>query len=553
MNIKEVKNKVSKDKISAYLKSALQSLRESILRKKDSLVIEYGDISIKVALFSFTNSRVKVEKIWVKEVSKLKEQEKEKIFCSIIKDNFSVQVLKNLRTFFLIPEKNFTVRRTTLPLMPIHELDAALKFKLKDEVSFDIEKTNYCWKIIGQKKDSDGFKKLDLMISFLSREKLESIRKLCKKANLVCYGVFSQFLSLTNLINILNIEKTVLVLDIGAVNTYLMIFRKNLALFLRKIPFGASQLNKAIKDLFKNTDMSLDEVENIKKEYGLMGTDNKITKGITAQDLFSSMRSGLEKLTAEIRKSIEFYISEYEDVKIEKIFLLGGGSQLKNLDKILSTELETEVLRFPVLPNVEVGRSLDKDMVCASLPTLLAAIFERSANYLPKEFRVSELEEIEGPLLRVGIPVLCLLYLVLFLNVNFQNSSYAKRLEYAKFHLGELKDIKELKEETKKREALLTKLKKSYIPADWVMKSISTTLPPEILLEKVFISQRDKMVSFEGYLTDINSADEILTGYAKKLRIFDIFDEVNLVNIIKTAKESRDVVMFKINCKLIQF
>lgn len=531
---------VEKTKSSLFENKVFLIVRKLFFKKKDVLIIELGEFNLKVVLFSFAGSQKKVKNIWIQKIIHLSAEEKENALLSLIKDNFSTETLKQLRVFFVLPERVLTTHRFTIPSIPASEINSALKFRLKDEISWDIEKTIYIWKIVRETKDAKGIKKLDLIVSLVLKDKVDNILKLSKRMGVSCYGIYSHFFSLANLSDFSDAQDAIAVVDIGGVDTSFMIVKNNLPLFLRRISFSSTRLTEAIMENSEKNDVSFDEIESVKKEQGL------------SEKLFSYMRSDLEKLIAEIKRSIEYYNSAFEETRIDKIYLLGGGSQLKELNNVLSRELKLEVTGFPLTKEIEIIKESGKENLSAYLPTILGAVKEKRVNFLPKELRVSKLEEMEGALLKIGISILSLVFLVLFLNTNFQLNNMKKRFKYAEAHLGAFGNIKELKDEIRVKDNLLDKLKKSYIPGEWIMKSISAYLPLQIVLEKMDLHLNQKLVSLGGQMPDTVDAEEILIEYANKLYSLEIFEDVNIINMVKTtSKKSGRVMVFQMNCKLI--
>lgn len=81
----------------------------------------------------------------------------------------------------------------------------------------------------------------------------------------------------------------------------------------------------------------------------------------TDEDVFDAMAPVLNDLIAEIRRSIEYYTSRFQN-QPDKIILCGGTSKLRNLDKLLHSELGIPVMLANPLENVAAfSKSLDQD------------------------------------------------------------------------------------------------------------------------------------------------------------------------------------------------
>lgn len=61
--------------------------------------------------------------------------------------------------------------------------------------------------------------------------------------------------------------------------------------------------------------------------------------GIEAETVHTILRPYLEDLTNEVRRSLEYHASRYPDAVVRRIYALGGGARLKNIDAYLTQAL----------------------------------------------------------------------------------------------------------------------------------------------------------------------------------------------------------------------
>ena len=90
----------------------------------------------------------------------------------------------------------------------------------------------------------------------------------------------------------------------------------------------------------------------------------------TDEQIFDAMASALGDLISEIRRSLEYYTSRFQS-QPDKIILCGGTARLKDLDKLLQSELGIPVVLANPLQNVTVLSSgLSQDYL-AEVATIL--------------------------------------------------------------------------------------------------------------------------------------------------------------------------------------
>ena len=92
-----------------------------------------------------------------------------------------------------------------------------------------------------------------------------------------------------------------------------------------------------------------------------MGSQENIVseKGITLEQISSRIRSPLERLANEVQRSVQYYGKEFPYGNIEKVFICGGSSNLKNIDLFLNEYLNQEVIVFRPETVWDYGEKVD--------------------------------------------------------------------------------------------------------------------------------------------------------------------------------------------------
>jgi len=98
-----------------------------------------------------------------------------------------------------------------------------------------------------------------------------------------------------------------------------------------------------------------EQAENIKREIGI--TSESSREGITDKSTSLSkisflVRPVLERLAAEIGRSLDYYRSQFNEERIDRILLTGGGANLKNIVSYLANELRLAVEHFNPLKKI---------------------------------------------------------------------------------------------------------------------------------------------------------------------------------------------------------
>lgn len=527
------------------------NLKKIFFKKKGFLVVELGNFNLKAAFFTYPDLKPKLDRFWLEKIEGFSENEKEEKLFSLLKGNFSAPALSELEVFFVLPDTSLVIRRLSIPSIPRSEINGALKFKLKDEVFLDIEKSSYVWKIVGERVSKDGAKKLDLVVCLVLKKEVDKILNLCERLGIVCAGIYSQMFLLSGLFSSLGFQETFVVLDLGGLNANFMIFAKDAPLFLRRIPLGSNNLTCSIVSFLKDSSLSFEEAEMMKREYGLADGGNEIIKGVIPHDLLSSMRQPVEKLVSEIRKSLEYYSSEFEDIRVNKMYLLGGGGLLRNLNTLLAKELNLEVRNFSLEQVGEIGEKVTQREVLMYLPPLLGAALRDEANFLPPRSRPSGSEGMYQAIIKLGAPLLAIIFCLMFFGAILELAALKGKIKFVQTHFTAYEKVQELKREIGERSLLFNRLRQSYIPGDWIMKGLTVFMPPQIILEEIKINEGKGEVYLHGRILDYDNAEKILADYSKRMGGIEIFKEVNLVSITREDREAESILNFRMEVLLI--
>jgi len=153
-------------------------------------------------------------------------------------------------------------------------------------------------------------------------------------------------------------EKVILVVDIGAKTTNLVLFDGDELKLSFSIEIAGNKFTKVISD---KLNIPLKKAEEIKKKIGL-------NPELEGGKIFLILQKEILEIIGEIRK-IENYFGQKTGKKIEKIILIGGSSLLPYLPDYLSENLEKKVEIGNPLSEINVDISKEKEFFKETLKT----------------------------------------------------------------------------------------------------------------------------------------------------------------------------------------
>ncbi len=173
------------------------------------------------------------------------------------------------------------------------------------------------------------------------KDYIKQLNQIFKKADLEIDGIIPNTLSQRNLILDNNeLNDNIMLLDIGAGNTDIGVFEGSRFVYTNTIPLGG---NNITNDIAVVLDISLEEAEKLKRQYGLalksfIDNDNDVilntcngiskTRTIKSSELIEIIEARIEEIFALVNKDI---ISQGIKAKINNVILTGQG--ITNISK----------------------------------------------------------------------------------------------------------------------------------------------------------------------------------------------------------------------------
>jgi type IV pilus assembly protein PilM len=136
---------------------------------------------------------------------------------------------------------------------------------------------------------------------------------------------------------------TVVLVDIGANTTSVVIAKDGVPQFVRLIPTGGADLTLALRT---GLEIELDEAERIKRSLGLA----KQVESIQEQRAIEIIYKVTSDLLGSLRNTLNYFVNTRPDEAINQIVMSGGGSELPGFPEALA-----EMTRIPVVIGDPLG------------------------------------------------------------------------------------------------------------------------------------------------------------------------------------------------------
>ena len=509
-------------KMPAVINSLLNFLAEFLISSQDVIGIDIGSSYIKILQLHKKNKKYVVRKCITRafpQAARDNNAEKRKLAQEFVKEFVAEAHSKSTLGRLALSGKGVFIFSLSVPFLNRKDLRGAVGIELKKRLPFqlDINNVMFDYFVTGQFRDE---KSAGLQITCIAadRQAIEEQVQLLKDMNIRPVAINAIPDCLGNLLphcfdNLSN-KKTTTLLDIGANTSLLNFYKGRTLVFSREIPIGGEHITHAMAKPINSPNgpmnIGLEEAEKLKRNIGIPLQDEANVEFLTdfgplkGDQLAGLLRPTLERMVMEINRTVSYYIKTFKsDNLIDELYLTGGSSKLRNIDKFLLYNLEgvQKVEPLNIIRAVrgwgETGVMKQELMMEQAMPHLAVAFglclgSGGKVNLLPAAEKLEQKAMLLTTAFRIGFPLILLLSLV-FYGLNYGNAlkykilinnvdSEINRLELS---ASQIREYAQMKGNLEQRSQLLA-LAKGKQPYWWgLFKELSHITPPEAIIQKI--------------------------------------------------------------------
>lgn len=256
-------------------------------------------------------------------------------------------------------------REIMLPAMAEKELKEAIKWDIDQYVPYPAGTYYYDFAVVGT---GDTDTEVRVLIVASPKENIQFLQRMAKETGLKLMGVaFEPLVILRGL----PVQDNCMVIDIGAAFCQVIIFQQGSPAVVRTIPVGGQNFTDAI---VRAKGISFQAAEQLKlKQLSLL---HEVDTEVVGEEgiMHTQLKLLVDDIGREARRTFEYYQIQNRDVAIDEVYLMGGGSQLKNLASHLNNHIGIPVILHSPLEGIEVAASYDKRFLAAISGRLAVAI-----------------------------------------------------------------------------------------------------------------------------------------------------------------------------------
>jgi type IV pilus assembly protein PilM len=225
----------------------------------------------------------------------------------------------------------------------------------REEVDLDYQK-------LGLFEDEDGIEKVRVLLVATRREVTdaywETFKQLGLQLDVVEINSFALIRTIREQLRQYGSKEAVVLVDIEFDNTEIAIIVDGVPQFSRTVPIGLIQMQNALSRA-----MNLPISRNPEILQGMtiptVQQDSLSTQGAGVTPGMSALIRVLNELTDELKRSINFYLNQSEDLEVVQLLLAGPGGGLTQLDQYLTQRLGIATTQLDPLGVLALGGEHD--------------------------------------------------------------------------------------------------------------------------------------------------------------------------------------------------
>ncbi|MBU1125830.1 MAG: pilus assembly protein PilM [Candidatus Omnitrophica bacterium] len=466
------------------------------------------------------------------------------------------------KLIFVPPEKTILIKRLQLPAVPDSEIAQAIRWRLKEEITFPLAEAVVSYRILRRITRNDGSQVLDI-ISATGEEKFLRKEILLLKEKIPTDIVVSTLAFGYTLLGprLLKYDASVPfgVLHLSQTHCFLGFYKEGNLCFYRELPVSLQLLRDCLCSTFVSEKgqitLTAQEAEEALLTIGISDTEAVYKNAVSASKITAMIRPHLEQLSQEIRRSIDYYVKEFEEGEVHTILCAGDAAVIPGLDRFLHKETAAEVLLLPLVSKLPVSTKGMDAHACALLAGHigLAAGEGCGINILPAVFKREKQEKLQNLLFRWGAFILFLVLGVSFLFSSVRASLGERRLPTVLLQLNVLNEVREMQARLDNARIFIEKHRFQDTGTSLLLKKISQVVPEGLFLKVLRLENDTGKGEMEGvFVSDLAlaSPESVLTAFVGALNASGLAKNTAIVSLDKGSQEDHNGSVFKISFEL---
>lgn len=244
-----------------------------------------------------------------------------------------------------------SIKQITTMEMPSEELESAMTFEARKHIPMDGTDAVIDYQILGSNKQEVD--KIDVGLVACTKGTLTNHMDLLKECGLKAGIVDVNPIAMSNAFSFVKNmpeDGLVVMLDIGAVSSGLVVYGINQQFFTRDLPIGSHHF---VKEISEKKEIGYTQAQDSLFKEGILASKTQTDDVSQEGSVSLAERTVYDSLVEDMRRSLRFYAKQTGQSFFLKIFLSGGGAPTPGLAEFVNQKLNIECAVFDPFENIE--------------------------------------------------------------------------------------------------------------------------------------------------------------------------------------------------------
>ena len=277
--------------------------------------------------------------------------------------------VKGRQVYLGVGNQRVVVREVSLPWLPEKELRGSLGFQVQEFIPMAADEAVIDFDPLGE-TDQGGRRMLRILLVAAHKPMISTLVEAVTAAKLEPLGIDLTPFAIVRAVGAsdegLDLEHTgdEAIIDVGAHVTAICVHDRGATRFVRILPSGGRDISLAIS---RGLGVEDDVAEQLKRGQEVEGAP-------AAEDVRRIAMTRAGAFVDEVRSSLEFYAAQVPGARIERVLVIGGGSKLDGLMKVIGERIPVPVERGHLFDRVKSELDLSEEAAAEAEPVLGVAV-----------------------------------------------------------------------------------------------------------------------------------------------------------------------------------
>ena len=244
-----------------------------------------------------------------------------------------------------------SIKQITTMEMRSEELESAMTFEARKHIPMDGTDAVIDYQILGSNKQEVD--KIDVGLVACTKGTLTNHMDLLKECGLKAGIVDVNPIAMSNAFSFVKNmpeDGLVVMLDIGAVSSGLVVYGINQQFFTRDLPIGSHHF---VKEISEKKEIGYTQAQDSLFKEGILASKTQTDDVSQEGSVSLAERTVYDSIVEDVRRSLRFYAKQTGQSFFLKIFLSGGGASTPGLAEFVNQKLNIECAVFDPFENIE--------------------------------------------------------------------------------------------------------------------------------------------------------------------------------------------------------